>query len=107
MKKIFVAISLLLVGYIAVAQKSVSIIPEPQFLKVNAGNFTFYKNTQFIAPASWKPIAKYVQQLTSTSIHTMQKGNTRIIFKENKNLAASEYTLEVMVEKWDGVFTRR
>jgi N-acetyl-beta-hexosaminidase len=95
MKKIFVAISLLLVGYIAVAQKSVSIIPEPQFLKVNTGSFSFYKNTRFIAPASWKPIAKYVQQITSTSINTMQKGNTRIIFKENKNLAASEYTLEV------------
>jgi len=95
MKKIFVAISLVLVGYIAVAQKQVSIIPEPQFLKVQTGNFTFYKNTQFIAPASWKPIAKYVQQITSTSIRTLQKGNTRIIFKENKKLAASEYTLEV------------
>jgi len=95
MKKIFVAISLVLVGYIAVAQKSVSIIPEPQFLKVNAGSFIFYKNTQFIAPASWRPIAKYVQQITNTSINTLQKGNTRIIFKENKKLAASEYTLEV------------
>ena len=95
MKKIFVAISLVLVGYIAVAQKSVSIIPEPQFLKVNAGSFSFYKNTQFIAPASWRPIAKYVQQITNTSINTLQKGNTRIIFKENKKLAASEYTLEV------------
>ena len=95
MKKIFVAISLILVGYFAVAQKQVSIIPEPQFLKVHTGNFTFYKNTQFIAPSTWKPIAKYVQQITSTSISTQQKGNTRIIFKENKKLAASEYTLEV------------
>ena len=81
MKKIVFAISLILVGYIAVAQKQVSIIPEPQFLKVNNGNFTFYKNTKFIAPASWKPIAKYVQQITSTSISTLPKGNTRIIFK--------------------------
>jgi N-acetyl-beta-hexosaminidase len=95
MKKIVFAISLILVGYIAVAQKQVSIIPEPQFLKVNNGNFTFYKNTQFIAPASWKPIAKYVQQITSTSISTLPKGSTRIIFKENKNLASSEYTLTV------------
>ena len=86
MKKIVFAISLILVGCFAIAQKQVSIIPEPQFLKVNNGNFTFYKNTQFIAPASWKPIAKYVQQITSTSISTLPKGNTRIVFKENKNL---------------------
>ena len=38
MKKIFVAISLVLVGYFAVAQKQVNIIPEPQFLKVHTGN---------------------------------------------------------------------
>ena len=95
MKKIVIAISLLFIGHIASAQNVVSIIPEPQFLKVNAGSFTFYKNTGFIAPASWKPIAKYVQQITSTSINTLQKGNTRIIFKENKRLAPSEYTLDV------------
>ena len=95
MKKIVFAISFVLMSYIVVAQKTVSIIPEPQFLKVNKGDFTFYKNTQFIAPAVWKPIAKYVQQITSTSIKTVPKGNTRIVFKENKNLAPSEYVLEV------------
>ena len=87
MKKIVVAISLMVVGYIAAAQKSVSIIPAPQFLKVHTGSFSFYKNTQFIAPAGWKPIAQYLQQITNTSIKTLQKGNTRIIFKENKKLA--------------------
>lgn len=95
MKKKVIAISFLLIGYMVSAQNAVSIIPEPQFLKVNAGSFTFYKNTGFIAPASWKPIAKYVQQITSTSINTLQKGNTRIIFKENKRLAPSEYTLDI------------
>jgi len=95
MKKIVIAISFLLIGYMVSAQNAVSIIPEPQFLKVNAGSFTFYKNTRFIAPASWKPIAKYVQQITSTSINTLQKGNTRIVFKENKRLAPSEYTLDI------------
>jgi hexosaminidase len=64
-------------------------------LKVNAGSFTFYKNTGFIAPASWKPIAKYLQQITSTSINTLTKGNTRIVFKENQSLAPSEYTLDI------------
>jgi hexosaminidase len=95
MKKIVIAISFLLIGYIASAQNAVSIIPEPQFLKVNAGSFTFYKNTGFIAPASWKPIAKYLQQITSTSISTLTKGNTRIVFKENQSLAPSEYTLDI------------
>ena len=97
MKKIVVAISLVLMGYLAVAQRSVSIIPEPQSIKVNTGDFTFYKNTQFVAPTAWKPIAKYVQQITGSSIHTLPKGNTRIVFKENKKLAPSEYVLEIKV----------
>ena len=95
MKKIVVAISLVMMGYLAVAQRTVPIIPEPQSVKVNTGNFTFYKNTQYLAPTAWKPIAKYLQQITSSSIHTLQKGNTRIVFKENKKLAPSEYALEV------------
>jgi len=95
MKKIVIAISFLLIGYMVSAQNAVNIIPEPQFLKVNAGSFTFYKNTGFIAPASWKPIAKYLQQITSTSISTLTKGNTRIVFKENQSLAPSEYTLDI------------
>ena len=97
MKKIVVAISLVLMGYLAVAQRSVPIIPEPQSIKVNTGDFTFYKNTQFVAPTAWKPIAKYVQQITGSSIHTLPKGNTRIVFKENKKLAPSEYVLEIKV----------
>jgi hypothetical protein len=44
MKKIVFAISFVLMCCIALAQKTVSIIPEPQFLKVNRGDFTFYKN---------------------------------------------------------------
>jgi hexosaminidase len=95
MKKIVVAISLVMMGYLAVAQRTVPIIPEPQSVKVNTGNFTFYKNTQYLAPTAWKPIAKYLQQITSSSIHTLQKENTRIVFKENKKLAPSEYALEV------------